>query len=73
MQEHKLLCVTHLVIHCCPPALLTQLYTSVMGLGLNTAGETAQPYSNKEWGLGVLYVWEDWVFGLNPQITLFDI
>lgn len=46
-------CVTQLVTHCCPPALLTQLCTSVMGLGLKTAGETTQPCSNNKWGLGL--------------------
>lgn len=36
-------CVTHVVTHCCPPALLTQLYTSVMGLGAKTAGRRPGP------------------------------
>lgn len=52
MQEHKP-CVTHLVTQCCPPALLTQVCTSAVGLGLKAAGETALPCSNNEWGLGV--------------------
>lgn len=62
MHEHKL-CVTHLVTHCCPPALLTQLCTSVMGLGVKTAGETTQPCSNNKTGpvvcvcVGGLGVW----------------
>lgn len=42
-QEHKL-CVTHVVTHCCPPALLTQLYTSVMGLGAKTAPRRPSPH-----------------------------
>lgn len=35
--------VTHVVTHCCPPAPLTQLYTSVMGLGAKTAGRRPSP------------------------------
>lgn len=42
--QTQTVCVTHVVSHCCPPALLTQLYTSVMGLGAKTAGRRPSPH-----------------------------
>lgn len=47
MQEHKLLCMTHLVTQSCPPALLTQLYTSVMAWGWALQGRRPRPAQTK--------------------------
>lgn len=57
------LCVTQMVTHRCPPALLTQLYTSEMCLGLTTAGEKGWPCPAQTMrGASVcMCVWEDGV------------
>lgn len=60
------LCVTHVVTHCCPPALLTQLYTSVMGLGAKTAGRRPSP--DQTIGGARCCVWEGWVHGSDSVI-----
>lgn len=59
-------CVTHVVTHCCPPALLTQLYTSVMGLGAKTAGRRPSP--DQTIGRARCCVWEGWVHGSDSVI-----
>lgn len=59
-------CVTHVVTHCCPPALLTQLYTSVMGLGAKTAGRRPSP--DQTIGRARCCVWEGWVHGSDSAI-----
>lgn len=59
-------CVTHVVTHCCPPALLTQLYTSVMGLGAKTAGRRPSP--DQTTGRARCCVWEGWVHGSDSVI-----
>lgn len=65
------LCVTHLVTHICPPVLLTQLYTSVMGLGAKAAGRRPSPDRTIRGAL--CCVWEGWVHGLNCNTENFDI
>lgn len=58
--------VTHVVTHCCPPAPLTQLYTSVMGLGAKTAGRRPSP--DQTIGGARCCVWEARVHGWDSVI-----